>query len=226
MLNFSKITTTIKCIYQGILFCFICSYFIYANEHQYPIGWDELQNDAGWTLIKETDRVKIFSKEISVSPIPAYKAEIISSVNAEAIMHTVWDVEKSTEVFPNAYIIDAGIYKKNNENKYTAFQLFEVPFISPRLYQFNSIRLQNSIHWVRTDTLGAEYNPENVLLPPVNFGSWEVEKHGDNTKLIYKVCTDPGGKIPKWIVKMANQKVLPQMLIDLEQYAIKQIESK
>ena len=223
---FNSTKKYIKNIYQCILLCLICFYSIDTFAHQYPIGWDELQSDDGWILIKETDRVKIFNKEISVSPISAYRAEIISSINADAIIHTAWDIEKAVEVFPNAYITSSGIYKKNNENQYTAFQLFEVPFISPRLYQFNSIRLQNSIHWVRTDTLGAEYNPEDILLPPVNFGSWEVEKYDDKTKLIYKVCTDPGGKIPKWIVNMANQKVLPQMLIDLEQYAIKQIESK
>ena len=161
-----------------------------------------------------------------MSPLPAYKAEIISNVKTDWLVDAAWLIEKSTDVFPNAYISDAGIYHQRGDTSYTAYQIFDIPFLSPRLYQFNSMRHGNSIHWIKADTINVTYNPDELLLPPVNFGSWEVEKHGDNTKLIYKVCTDPGGKIPKWIVKMANQKVLPQMLIDLEQYVKKYIESK
>ncbi len=77
----------------------------------------------------------------------------------------------------------------------------------------------NSIHWVQTDTLNKSFNQDDILLPPVNFGSWQVEKYGDKSKLIYRLCTDPGGGVPLWIVKLANQRYLPQMLLDLETYA-------
>jgi hypothetical protein len=130
-------------------------------------------------------------------------------------------VEKSTVVFPNAFIIDAGVYHRRSDSSYTAFQVFDVPFLSPRLYQFNSIRLGNSIHWVRTDTLRAKLNPENYLLPPVNFGSWVVTQEGNKSKLTYRICTDPGGDVPHWIVNQANQRYLPQMLVDIESFAEK-----
>ncbi len=196
--------------------------FLYAlsgNNHQYPPAWDELQNDKGWELIKETDRVKVFSKDISSSPLPALRTEMISSLDMETLLKTAWEVEKSTEVFPNAYIVEAGIYKWNGERGYTAFQLYDIPFMSPRLYQFNSILLVNSVHWNRTDTLDRIFNPDGILLPPVNFGSWQVEKCGDKSKIIHRLCTNPGGDIPLWIVELANKKYLPQMLLDLETYA-------
>jgi len=201
-------------IYSIALLCTLS-----GNDHQYPKNWEDLQSDEGWELIKETDRVKVFRKEIFSSPLPALRAEIISPLDMETLLRTAWQVEKSTKVFPNAYIVKAGIYKWNGEASYTAFQLFEIPFIAPRLYQFNSIRSGNSIHWVRTDTLDRSLNPEGIFLPPVNFGSWQVKQYGDKSKLIYRLCTDPGGGIPLWIVKMANQRVLPQMLLDLEAYA-------
>ena len=206
-------------MFQVIIYSMAFIFTLSGSDHQYPLAWDELQSDEGWELIKETDRIKVFRKDISVSLLPAHRAEIISSLNMEALIKTAWQVEKSTQVFPNAYIIDAGIYKWNGEEGYTAFQVFDIPFIAPRLYQFNSILLENSVHWTRTDNLDASFNPDNILLPPVNFGSWQVEKYGDRSKLIYRICTDPGGSIPLWIVKMANQRVLPQMLLDLEIYA-------
>ena len=171
-------------------------------------------------MIKETDRVTIFSKQLNDSPLPSYKAEIISDVKMYLLADAAWLVENSTEVFPNAFIIDAGVYHRRSDTSYTAFQVYDIPFLSPRLYQFDSIRHGNNIHWVRTDTVYPGHNPENLLLPPVNFGSWEVEQAGNRSKLTYRVCTDPGGDVPLWIVEQANQRYLPQMLLDLESYAM------
>ena len=130
-------------------------------------------------------------------------------------------IEKSTDVFPNAYISDAGIYHQRGDTGYTAYQIFDIPFLSPRLYQFNSIRHGNSIHWIKVDTVNAAYNPDELLLPPVNFGSWEMKRVSNQSKITYRLCTDPGGNVPLWIVKQANQYNLPQLLIDLETYAQK-----
>ena len=190
-----------------------------ASNHPYPQSWNDLQNNEGWEMIKETDRVRIFSKQINDSPLPSYKAEIISDVEMYLLADAAWLVENSTEIFPNAFIIDAGVYHRRSDTSYTAFQVFDIPFLSPRLYQFDSIRHGNNIHWVRTDTVYPGHNPENLLLPPVNFGSWEVEQAGNQSKLTYRVCTDPGGDVPLWIVEQANQRYLPKMMLDIERFA-------
>ena len=194
---------------------------IFANDVQYPSGWNELQSNQGWELIKQTKRVKIFTKEIPASPLPAHRAELISPLGMEALINTAWKIDKSAEIFPNAYIKEAGIYEHQGDNGHTGYQIFDIPFLSERLYQMNSIRTKDSIHWIKVDTLDAGLNPDNFLIPPVNFGSWKVEKYGDQSKITYRLCTDPGGSVPLWIVKLANQKVLPQMLKDLESYASK-----
>ena len=190
-----------------------------ASNHPYPQSWNDLQNNEGWEMIKETDRVRIFSKQINDSPLPSYKAEIISDVEMYLLADAAWLIENSTEIFPNAFIIDAGVYHRRSDTSYTAFQVFDIPFLSPRLYQFDSIRHGNNIHWVRTDTVYPGHNPENLLLPPVNFGSWEVEQAGNQSKLTYRVCTDPGGDVPLWIVEQANQRYLPKMMLDIERFA-------
>ena len=211
-------------IFQKYLLFFSFSLSIlFAYDHQYPPSWHELQNDEGWELIKETDRVKIYSKQLEVSLLPAYRAEIFSDVKTDWLADAAWLIEKSTEVFPNAYITDAGIYHRRSDTSYTAYQIFDIPFLSPRLYQFNSMRHGNSIHWIKADTVNIAYNPEELLLPPVNFGSGEVEKVGNQSKITYRLCTDPGGNVPLWIVEQANQYNLPLLLIDLETYAKEKI---
>ena len=208
------------------IFLLFFSFFIsilFAYDYQYPPSWDELQNNEGWQLIKETERVKIYSKQLEVSPLPAYRAEIFSDVKTDWLADAAWLIEKSTEVFPNAYITDAGIYHRRGDTSYTAYQIFDIPFLSPRLYQFNSMRHGNSIHWIKADTVNVTYNPDKLLLPPVNFGSWEVKRVGNQSKITYRLCTDPGGNVPLWIVEQANQYNLPLLLIDLETYAKEKI---
>ena len=194
---------------------------LFANDHQYPESWFELQSNDGWEMIWETDRVTIFSKQLDISPLPAFRAEMISNVKAEKLVDAAWFIEKSMEVFPNAYIKDAGIYHQRGDTSYTAYQVIDIPFMAPRLYQFNSIRHGNNIHWVKTDTINASYNPDELLLPPVNLGSWEVVRIENQSKITYRLCTDLGGNVPLWIVNQANQYNLPQLLIDLEAYAQK-----
>ena len=194
---------------------------LFANDHQYPEGWFELQSNDGWEMIWETDRVKIFSKQLDVSPLPAFRAEMISDMKTDGLADAAWFIEKSMDIFPNAYITDAGIYHQRSDTSYTAYQVIDIPFMAPRLYQFNSIRHGNNIHWVKADTVANGYNPDELLLPPVNFGSWEVEKAGNQSKLTYRLCTDLGGNVPLWIVNQANKYNLPQLLIDLETYTQK-----
>ena len=209
-------------IFQIFLLFFSFSISIlFAYDHQYPESWDELQSNDGWVMIKETDRVKIFSKQLDVSPLPASRAEMISNVKMDRLVDAAWLIEKSMEVFPNAYITNTGIYHQRGDTSYTAYQVIDIPFMAPRLYQFNSIRHGNNIHWVKADTMNASYNPNELLLPPVNFGSWEVVRIENQSKITYRLCTDLGGNVPLWIVNQANQYNLPQLLIDLEAYAQK-----
>ena len=52
-------------MFQIIIYSIVFLYTLSGNDYQYPQAWDELHSDEGWELIKETDRVKVFSKEIS-----------------------------------------------------------------------------------------------------------------------------------------------------------------
>ena len=97
------------------------SFFILlASPHPYPSSWDELQNNEGWELVKETDRVLVYSKLLPNSPIPALKAEILSDVKMEKLADAAWLVEKSTVVFPNAehkFFLVADIHERARRRK-------------------------------------------------------------------------------------------------------------
>ena len=59
-----------------------------------------------------------------------------------------------------------------------------------------------------------------MITASTNVGSWRISKIGEKNILTYIVLTDPGGLVPAWIVKQAQAKYLPQMLMEAEDAAL------
>ena len=99
--------------------------------------------------------------------------------------------------------------------------MIDIPFLAPRLYQFNHLRTTARVDWIKSQFSIQVDLPNNIVISPVNFGSWEVVESEEKNTLIYRVCTDPGGIVPSWIVKNASRNYIPDMLMELEQAAKK-----
>ena len=91
-------------------------------------------------------------------------------------------------------------------NRYKLVKLF--------LESLSIFRQINSISW---SLINHDYSIsiDDLILPTINFGSWEIQTNLNEHLIIYRVCTNPGGDIPIWIVVQANQRYLPQLLLDL-----------
>ena len=187
----------------------------------YPQGWEELQSDSGWEVVSENEKVKIYAKALSVSPLNAFKAELKTRVDCSKLVETAWLVEKSTTIFPDAFITEAGVFRHISDTRYLAYQIIDIPILDPRLYRFSSHLQDSTIHWVATDFEFVEKEKKEMIIPNVNFGSWDIVSGGEENTVIYRVCTDPSGYVPSWIVEKANQRYLPQMMLDLESFAEK-----
>ena len=57
-----------------------------------------------------------------------------------------------------------------------------------------------------------------MIIPDINFGSWEFVKQSGKTRIVYKLSNDPMGRIPKWIIEYANESYLPDMLLNVEKW--------
>ena len=107
--------------------------FIMASTHEYPDGWNELQSNEGWTLIAESERGVVYGKDMDLSPISAFRLELISDVSVEKLIETAWLIEKAPEIFPNAYITQSGIYRQISDTSLTGYQLIDVPVLPFKL---------------------------------------------------------------------------------------------
>ena len=194
--------------------------FLFSQDFQYPPEWHELFSDSGWTLITKKERIRVFEKPILVSPVPAFRVELVTPVSTEALLNVAWAVDQYPETLSSAYIVKAGFNHRNSAQHQQGWQIMDIPFLAPRLYQFDHIRHLSRIEWISTQFNQPEDFPEQLIIPPVNFGSWEVLESDGETKLIYRVCTNPGGVVPSWIVRKTSRNYIPDMLLELEEAAL------
>ena len=194
--------------------------FLFSQDFQYPPEWHELFSDSGWTLITKKERIRVFEKPILVSPVPAFRVELVTPVSTDALLNVAWAVDQYPETLSSAYIVKAGFNHRNSAQHQQGWQIMDIPFLAPRLYQFDHIRHLSRIEWISTQFNQPEDFPEQLIIPPVNFGSWEVLESDGETKLIYRVCTNPGGIVPSWIVRKTSRNYIPDMLLELEEAAL------
>ena len=194
--------------------------FLFSQDFQYPPEWHELFSDSGWTLITKKERIRVFEKPILASPIPAFRVELVTPASTEALLNVAWAVDQYPETLSSAYIVKAGFNHRNSAQHQQGWQIMDIPFLAPRLYQFDHIRHLSRIDWISTQFNHPEDFPEQLIIPPVNFGSWEVLESDGETKLIYRVCTNPGGVVPSWIVRKTSRNYIPDMLLELEEAAL------
>lgn len=164
------------------------------------------------------DRYTVYQKSLSVAQVPAVRVDLVTHADPEKLLDLIWAVDRYPETMPGSYIVEAGFFH-SGDSLSTAWEIIDVPFLAPRYLQFDSVRKKDRIDWYRNDHINS-VRPD-ALFSPVHFGSWSIRQEGDKTVLIYRVCTDPGGKIPVWIVEQANRYTIPKSLLELEASALK-----
>jgi hypothetical protein len=186
----------------------------------YPAGWTDLHDSTGWELVDRNGRVTSYTKSLPVSPVPAIRVELETRAAPERLLEHVWAVDRYPETLPSAHITAAGILERRGSRQ-RAWQVVDAPFLTPRLYVYDHYFQDSRIFWIGVPDASPVPGQEATLIPPVSFGSWEVVPEEDHHRLIYRACTDPGGRVPAWIVAQANRQALPRMLLELEQAALR-----
>lgn len=187
-----------------------------SQDRDYPQAWKELHDSRDWNLIEETGRVRVATKMLNLSPVPAIRVELDTPADPRSLMDLVWAVDEYSRNMPSSHIIESGFISRADSSRQVAWQIIDAPFIAPRIYQYEHLRKHNRIEWHKTTPTNPLPEQGEAIVAPVNFGSWEVVTGVETNTLIYRACTHPGGGVPAWIVKLANRRNLPRMLLELE----------
>jgi hypothetical protein len=176
-----------------------------------PTGWEALQDSAGWQLVVQEDSLRVYIKPLSVAPIPAMRVEVETTAPPEALLSLVWSVGRYSALFRDVYVSRSGILEQGFP-VHVGWQVVDTPLLHPRLYVFKQIRSTLRIDWVQVPPDTLIQHCLDCVVPKLNFGSWEVIPFRGHIRVIYRVCTDPGGTVPVWLVDQANRRYLPEML--------------
>ena len=206
-------------ILLSILFLLSVAYPLSKEIKLYPSEWHSLMNITDWKPEKITEKFQIYTYKIDSFPIPAIKIEISMDASQKNIMDVIWDVNSYPKNLPSGHISESGEKINTNLTHKTAWQIIDFPFLDPRYYEFELIKGDNRIDWFNTDT--SIVTEKKMIISPVNIGSWIISQKENGYMLTYILLTDPGGTVPSWIVKKAQLRILPKILIEVESAAKK-----
>ncbi len=201
----------------NLIFLFLLESFG-ISKTIYPDIWEKMMSQKDWESITETEKYKLSKFQFDGFSIPAFKIEMILKAQPQTILDVAWNVAKYPESLPSAYITEAGIYQ-NKDSTQIAWQVMDIPFLAPRLYQYQHVRKKYRVDWY--NTAFKQHIDKDILRASTNVGSWSLSINGEENVLTYIVLTDPGGLVPAWIIKKAQMKYLPQMLKEAENSALK-----
>jgi hypothetical protein len=182
-----------------------------------------------WQLIKEQDDVQVYSTKVQGSRIKSAKGEIIIAASLDDIL----------AVLENITLLPRWLYKCRSAKTIKQVDIVErydyiytdMPWPSwDRDVIVRSIFQQNPK--TKVVTVSFDTDPKMVALKPRVVRVKKMtgrmllipqalkptdNKDSKKTKIIYEVNTDPGGRIPKWLVN--------DMISDFPFYSLKNLRS-
>ncbi len=182
-------------------------------KHGEMIGIIDASPEIVWQVITDVNNFKYFMpRTLNSMSVAAEKVSLIVKSRpsrAEEVEHLLGP----TPADPATYRIPGG--------KYTVYSYSNLDFPWPCSNRWYIIKGQND----ETRAAQHRYHSSWSLVAGnlnENSGEWIIEPFGvTKTKVIYKLCTDPGGAIPGVLVKQGTCTTMPQIIAAVRERARK-----
>ncbi len=203
--------------------------------------WRMLEEDAGWAVhnLDAKGGVDVYKKSLAGVEISAFRGEKIVDVDSTALFEVIIDFASQVGLSDDIPLTHSVVLKQT-PTTIDFWQYLDVPgwTLANDRYWFARAHIERDVggvkghhiqRWQRIDEnlypdalAKARAVDEDAVMTPLNYGSWEVIPQGaGKTKLIYRVVSDPGGRLPKAAQAMATGKTLPDNLLQFEAAAKK-----
>jgi len=203
----------------------------------------ELHDDAGWKLERRPGLrgVSVYRKHMQGTHLPGFRGELEVAVDSDLLFELVADLDVHdglSDVIPltKSEVLarwDGGV---------DYVQVLDSPgwTLTRDRYWINRARIERnlrgreghhrqtwtglapSLYSARLSEVLEDY--PGAIRTPMNLGSWEVIPVGPmRTRLVYRVLSDPGGRLPSGLQTLVTSSTLPENLLQFEKEALKRL---
>jgi len=165
-----------------------------------------LPADSLWTLEKDKNAVKVFTRKAEDVDFKEFRAVTIVQASIPALVALVKDVESYPEWVEN--VKSSKLLEVINDNEEVYYNEIKVPWPLSNRDNIVAAKIVKDTESgiVRIIMKGKpDYIPEKsgLVRIPVARGFWEFVPLGNGeTKVTLQYLADPGGNVPAWIVNM------------------------
>jgi hypothetical protein len=165
--------------------------------------------------------VRVTTTSVDGSPIKQVMAESVFDAPAGVLLAVLSDAEHYASFIP--YVVESTVLARDSESIVNYQRLdFRIRGVDPRHYVIRMRatsgtgaggRAVYQIRWALVPDAKLPDAPSAVALT-VDNGFWHLEDLGGDparTRVVYCVFTDPGGKLPAWVINQANTQAVPRI---------------
>jgi hypothetical protein len=156
-----------------------------------------------WTLAKEKNGIKVYTRDSKDSPIKEFKAVTIFEAN----MHVIEKIILNTDTYSKWYDHCKRSEQIGLQNNTTTMYIeYSMPFPFKNrdaVMNLNTTRTNDLILIHITRNAVARKEVEDIVRMPVSEGEWQLRKINEHTtEVVHQFKGDPGGNIPVAIVNL------------------------
>lgn len=162
-----------------------------------------------WKLIDDDRGVTVEQREVPGAAYGEIRVRASSKLTPEQVFETIWKHHEYPQFMPNLKHLK--IVKEQSDVRWV-YQQVSVPVVSDREYTLRVTRQLDS----ESHVYQAQFETDHPAGPPPNpdftrvkliRGSWTVEpKEGGGTDLTYRIFSDPGVSLPRFVIENAQKK--------------------
>ena len=168
--------------------------------------------DGTWNVVAEKDGIRVLAREVAGRDLPTFRGEGTIDANIYDVMAVISDISRHKEWVERCS--DARLLRKENERTYVVYQRTDAPWpVADRDAVVRSVasvdlkRMEVTIRFsaIRTPLMG---RVDGVVRMENLRGEYRLRAEGRaRTRIEYEVDADPGGRLPRWIARLATKRL-------------------
>jgi hypothetical protein len=185
------------------------------------------REDAPWEKVAETDDgIVVYMREIPGTTVKEAKAHLRIAAPPRIVLDAACDPKSFRKSLK--YVEQNRYYWIGDPDVWFTYQLLDYPVVTKRDYIMRFERTLDPakriyrLSWSTSEQKGPPPREDAIRVTLATGGIVVVpEDDGKRSLLGFRLLADPGGYIPGWVINIANQRNLPDIVREIRDAAIR-----